>query len=417
MRILVMEFTYSGSRRGVHLIRSLLHYGHEVYHLTNVPVTQKPLRLGLRVRRTDDEVLVIEVPNPRAYLPWRGLFMRMIIQTINMLLFTIAVIRKFRVLRDVDVIIARGMHPFTEPPALLLKKMTGAKLVLDVCDPLIEAFEVVYKDRPFFRFFRLMGILARRLIFSIADAIITHTNLMRRVIIGYARYVQKEVHPIYNPIDVNMFRPIDKTNVIKELVNLLPVEEIAGKFMVLYSGTMGPCQDLSRVIDAAKLLPERVVFVLMGAGEEKEMLIERVRKEGLKNVLFWPYVPWHLMPYVINLADACLLPLAADPIYEVALPKKFFEYVACGKPVIAFCPKGEVSHLVEEWRAGVAVDPDDIEGLAEAVRWLSENRELVAEMGRNARRMAETLFSPERIGRQLDRLLREVVSSRDRRAS
>ena len=50
----------------------------------------------------------------------------------------------------------------------------------------------------------------------------------------------------------------------------------------------------------------------------------------------------------------------------------------------------------------MAVDLDDTEDFAETVRWLSENRELVAEMGRNARRMAEALFSPERIGRQLD---------------
>jgi len=414
MRVLVMEFTYSGSRRGVHLIRALLRYGHEIYHLTNVPITQKLSGPGFEVRRVSDQLLVVEVPNPRTRLPWRGLFMRALIQTINTVLFTVAVIRKFRVLRNADIIMARGMHPFTEPPAFLLKKMTGAKLVLDVCDPLVEELEATFRGKPFFSFFRSVGILAHRLIFSIADAIITHTSLMRRMV---AKYTRKEAHPIYNPVDVEMFRPMDKNKALEALAGLLPVEELAGKFVVLYSGAMGPCQDLGRVLDAAKLLPEDVVFVLMGAGEEREMLIKRAREEGLRNVLFWPYAPWHLMPYVINLADACLLPLRATSVFEVALPKKFFEYVACGKPVVVFCPRGEATHLVEEWRAGVAVDPDDIEGLAEAVRWLSENRELAAEMGRNARRMAETLFSPERIGRQLDQLLREVVSSRDRRAS
>jgi len=409
-----MEFTYSGSRRGVHLIRALLRYGHEIYHLTNVPIMQKPSGPGFKVRRVGDRMLVIEVPNPRTRLPWKGLFMRALIQTINTVLFTIAVIRKFKILRNADIIMARGMHPFTEPPAFLLKKMTGAKLVLDVCDPLVEELEATFRGKPLFSFFRSVGILAHRLIFSIADAIITPTSLMKPMI---AKYTRKEVHPIYNPIDVDMFHPMDKATAVKALTGFLPIEEIAGKFSVLYSGAMGPCQDLGRVLSAAKLLPEHIAFVLMGAGEEKDMLMRRVREEGLKNVLFWPYVPWRFMPYVINLVDACLLPLRATSVFEVALPKKFFEYVACGKPVIAFCPRGEATHLVEEWRAGVAVDPDDIEGLAEAVRELSENREPVAEMGRNARRMAETLFSPERIGKQLDQLLREIVSSRGEKAS
>jgi len=410
MRILVIEITYSGSRRGVHLIRSLLSYGHKIYYLTNVPITKNSNHL-FRPKYREDGVVIVEVPNPRKHLPWKGIFPNVIIQLLNTVLFLFAVIKNLKVYSAVNLIIARGMHPFTEPPALLLKKLTGASLYLDVCDPLVEDLDVFTSNRLLIKLGRLAGAMINVAIYALSDGLMTHTRSMVKVI---AKYTRKKVVPIYNAVDTSMFRPMEKAVALERLSGLLPVDEVKNKFVILYSGSMGPCQDLGRVLDAAKLLSNEgnIVFLLMGAGQERSMLVKRVKKEDITNVLFWPYVPWELMPYVLNVADACVLVLRNHPMYFLALPKKFFEYVACGKPVIAFCPKGEVTRLVERWGAGVVVDPDDAEGLAEAVRLLSRNRKLVLEMGRNARRMAESLFSLEKIGEQLNNLLKAALAER-----
>lgn len=411
MKILVMEFTFSGARRGVHIINALRRFGNVIYYLTNVPVSRKPVGELFNLEAVDRDYFLIEVPNPRRHLPWKGVGMRAVIQLINTLLFFVAIVRNLSVLRQVDIIISRGMHPFTEPPAIFLKRVSGATLYLDVCDPLSEAVDVLVSNRVLIFLLKVVGVMVNKTIYAVSDGLMTHTKSMVKII---SKYTTKTVHPIYNAVDTETFRPIDKAVAKKALTGVLPVEELEGKFVILYSGLIGPSQDLGRVLDTAKLLSDDVVFVLIGAGEERDMLERRVREEGIRNVVFWPYVPWKLMPYVVNLADVCLLPLRGHPVYFVALPKKFFEYVACGKPVICFCPRGEATSLVEEWRAGVAVDPDDIEGLAEAVRSLSMNRKLVLEMGRNARRMAESLFSLERIGRQLNSLLEEALAERGR---
>ena len=409
MRILVMEITLTGARRGVHMMKALKALGHSIYYLANVPVARAGDPGSFTMREREDGILAIEVPNPCRLMAWKGLAARLAIQLLNTLFFTLAVLKNLRPLRHVDVIIARGMHPFTEPPAILLKLLSKAALVLDVCDPLAEELEVLDVNRAIKLALATADAVISTFIYAIADAIMTHNASMVKFV---RRFTRKRVRPIYNPIDTTRFHPMDKETAFSRLKGVLPVEELEGKFVVLYAGYIGPCQDLGRVLDSAKLLKDDVVVVIQGVGEEKELLAERARGEGVRNVLFWPFVPWELMPYVLNLADACLLPLRDIPAFSAALPKKFYEYIASGKPVICFCPRGEVTVLVERWRAGVAVDPDDIEGLAKALNWLSERPELVAEMGRNARRMAELLFSLERIGRQLDGLLREICRTR-----
>lgn len=409
MRILVMETTLTGARRGVHMMKALKALGHITYYLANVPVARVGDPGSFSMREREDGILAIEVPNPCRFIAWGGIAARIIIQLLNILLFTLAVLKNLRSLRHVDVIIARGMHPFTEPSAILLKLLSRAALVLDVCDPLAEELEVLNINRVIKLLLSTLDAVISTFIYAAADAIMTHNVSMVKFI---RKYTCKKVYPIYNPIDITRFHPMAKEAAFNKLRGILPVEELEGKFVVLYAGYIGPCQDLGRVLDGAKLLKDDVVVVIQGMGEERELLAKRAEEEGIRNVLFWPFVPWEFMPYVLNLADACLLPLRDISAFSAALPKKFYEYIASGKPVICFCPRGEVTALVERWRAGVAVEPDDIEGLARAINWLSEHPELVAEMGKNARCMAELLFSLKRIGRQLDSLLKEIRQAR-----
>ena len=105
--------------------------GHKICYLTNVPVTKSSSHL-FRPRQREDGVVVIEVPNPRKHLPWKGMFPGVMIQLINTTLFLSAIIKNLKVLKAVDLILARGMHPFTEPPAFLLKKLIGASNVASI---------------------------------------------------------------------------------------------------------------------------------------------------------------------------------------------------------------------------------------------------------------------------------------------
>jgi glycosyltransferase involved in cell wall biosynthesis len=197
-----------------------------------------------------------------------------------------------------------------------------------------------------------------------------------------------------------------------QMLSKLPrIASTKSKFIVLYLGMMGLLEELDRVIIAAEKLKnqEKIVFLFIGEGEEKRRLVKLAEEKNLKNVLFIDKQHWELMPYVINIADLCLVSLMSHPFMGTILPKKVFEYLACGKPIVSFCPVGEVTNLVEKWNAGVAVDPADIDGLAAVIINRSQNLSLNKIEGRNARIIAEKRFSLAEIGKKLDEILQHTA--------
>ena len=67
-------------------------------------------------------------------------------------------------------------------------------------------------------------------------------------------------------------------------------------------------------------------------GRELKDLVEKL---GLKNnVIFAGVMPHHLLPRYIAGMDVCTIPLTPPQWRNIALPDKFFEYTACGKPIL-----------------------------------------------------------------------------------
>jgi phosphatidylinositol alpha-1,6-mannosyltransferase len=66
--------------------------------------------------------------------------------------------------------------------------------------------------------------------------------------------------------------------------------------------------------------------------EELETLTEDL---GISDrVIFTGTKPYHELPRYIACMDACTIPLSPPQWGEIALPNKFFEYSACGKPIV-----------------------------------------------------------------------------------
>jgi glycosyltransferase involved in cell wall biosynthesis len=51
-------------------------------------------------------------------------------------------------------------------------------------------------------------------------------------------------------------------------------------------------------------------------------------------VIFTGTKPYHELPRFIACMDVCTIPLSPPQWGEIALPNKFFEYSACGKPIV-----------------------------------------------------------------------------------
>lgn len=156
-----------------------------------------------------------------------------------------------------------------------------------------------------------------------------------------------------------------------------------GECLVAYVGLHGLAQGLDTVLDAAIRLRasgDRIRFLFVGEGPKKAALVARAQAEGLDTVRFLPQVPLGESAFYMNAADVLLVPLKADPAFEMFVPSKLFDAMACARPVVLMVA-GEARAILGEAGAGVFVPPGDAAALADALRGLAADPERRARLG------------------------------------
>ena len=83
--------------------------------------------------------------------------------------------------------------------------------------------------------------------------------------------------------------------------------------------------------------------------------------------IFTGVVHYDRVPLYINASDLCVAPFIVARNAKIGLsPLKLYEYMACGKPVVA-AAIGGVTDLLEASKGGIPVPPEDPDALARAV--------------------------------------------------
>lgn len=158
-------------------------------------------------------------------------------------------------------------------------------------------------------------------------------------------------------------------------------------FHILFAGNMGKAQALDAVLEAARLLQERrsrVRWVMLGGGVEVPRLKQRAVDMRLNNMVFLPPVPMTEVGAYLNVADALLVHLRKDPLFEITIPSKTQAYMAVGKPVL-MAVDGDAADLVRQSSSGVVAESENPEALADAAeRMASLNVEELISMGQRA---------------------------------
>lgn len=167
-------------------------------------------------------------------------------------------------------------------------------------------------------------------------------------------------------------------------------ERFPGKdrFRILFAGNMGKAQALNAVLEAASLLrvqASRVCFVMLGGGVEVERLKKQATEMGLDNVVFLPPVPMAEVGTLLQAADALLVHLRQDPLFEITIPSKTQAYMAVGKPIL-MAVDGDAADLVRDSGGGVVAKSEDATDLARAAAELAALSQAdLDRLGNNAR--------------------------------
>lgn len=163
----------------------------------------------------------------------------------------------------------------------------------------------------------------------------------------------------------------------------------ADRFRIVFAGNMGKAQALNTVLDAASLLQargSRVCWVMLGGGVEVARLKAEAEQRQLANVVFLPAVPMAEVGTYLQAADALLVHLRKDPLFEITIPSKTQAYMAVGKPLL-MAVDGDAADLVRQSGGGVVAESENAQALAQAAEQLASSAPYeLASMGQNAQR-------------------------------
>lgn len=178
-------------------------------------------------------------------------------------------------------------------------------------------------------------------------------------------------------------------------------------FNIVFTGNIGKAQGLDLVIEAAYKLKETPIrWQLVGDGRELETLKKLVHEKGLDDiVIFHGRKPESEIPQYLANADAALLILKPDPVFEMTLPAKLQTYMACGVPIIG-CVSGEGKRTIDESRSGVVSQKISVDGLVKACHeMLNKTKEEYELLKRNSLEYGFNNFNKQKL---LNDLFKEI---------
>jgi glycosyltransferase involved in cell wall biosynthesis len=165
---------------------------------------------------------------------------------------------------------------------------------------------------------------------------------------------------------------------------------------VVHTGNIGMKQGLEGVVEAARradALDLPLEFVLVGDGNQREAV--RAQAAGTERLVMVPPVDAELYPVVLAAADVLLLH-ERPGVREMSLPSKLTSYAVSGRPILAACEPGGISHQVLcDARAALVVPPGDPRALVDGALELGRDEALRGELVSAARRLAAEQYGAE----------------------
>ena len=165
---------------------------------------------------------------------------------------------------------------------------------------------------------------------------------------------------------------------------------------ILYIGTLADWQGLEILIEAIPLvltkMPVRIRIVGRGRGRQRKVLVKRIRKLGLENLVsVESAVPHDQVPALIASADVCVAPLALSDrnVTQGCCPIKVIECMAVGRPLVA-SNLPVVRELAREDTDALFFAPNDVQDLARQLLRVLTNQNLAQRLAASAAERAHS---------------------------
>ena len=277
--------------------------------------------------------------------------------------------------KDIDIVYCASTPPTQGMLGALVAKKLSRKSGKKV--PFIYELQDVFPDSLVNAGMAKKGGFLWKIGRKIEDFTYNHADKIIVISQGFKRNImekgvpEEKIEVISNWIDLDSVHPVErKDNKLISEFNLDP-----SKFIVVYAGNFGAAQGADIVLKAAKELEEYkdIQFVIFGGGPYFEAA--KKEAEGLENVFIHELMPQDRISEVYSLGDVALITCKAGT-GKAGMPSKTWSIMACNTPIIAsFDTDSDLAEVILDAKAGVCVEPEDAETLANAIATASSNRQ------------------------------------------
>ena len=219
---------------------------------------------------------------------------------------------------------------------------------------------------------------ANRKVFSQAGRIFTITEGMKEILKKYSGNKPIEVIPVWT--DNTFLKPLpkDKNPFVHKHV-------LTGKFVVMYSGNLGltHCVEIIPEI-ASKIHNPAVQFVIIGEGEKKKIVQQKIVQYCLKNVLLLPRQEVKTLPFSLSSADLALITLSKDAS-KLSVPSKTFNFMSSGAALLCISTfDSELNNIVTKYNNGITFLETQINEIACFIEKLATDKNLLKTLKENS---------------------------------
>ncbi|KLK88862.1 glycosyl transferase family 1 [Methanoculleus sediminis] len=237
-----------------------------------------------------------------------------------------------KIIRDHDIDVVVGAHVLAGTAMIRAAKKYGVPVVFDLKDWFPDSAAAYYKN-PGVQWLLREGVLA------ITRYNLDHSDVVTTVSPGLVEKLHRygyDAELITNGVDTDLFRPTDD-GAMRSALGIAP-----DAFVLGFAGAVERWYALDEVIRAFPQIlekhPNTELLIVGGSlftGYLDELRALAARLGVADRVHFTGAVDYRDLPGYIAPMNLCLIPLSPPQWIDIALPNKYFEYSACGKPILS----------------------------------------------------------------------------------
>jgi len=178
---------------------------------------------------------------------------------------------------------------------------------------------------------------------------------------------------------------------------------LEGKIVYFYGGNIGYAQDMMNIVRLAKNMQDetKAHFVLVGAGDEVELVENAIKEQGLTNMTLLPAVSQEEFKQMQAEFDIGLFSLHRGHVTH-NFPGKLLGYMVQSMPILGSVnPGNDLKETVEAAGAGLISDNGEDAVLLENALKLLHDEDFRKTMGEKSRQLLSDTFSVEAVARQM----------------